>query len=97
VREKIARITGMSAFAVAITFALWYVDYETMRITGLNTNPHGYGSIAYWLIDSLTGTDYGSYGRRNVVWIATQVAPLGLAWTGRAALGRGIRRLYRAI
>lgn len=97
VHEKIARITGMAAFAVVSIFALWYVDYESMRLTGFRANPQGYGSIAYWMINFFIGSDYGAYGTRNTAWIATQAFPLPVAWTVRARLGKGACRLYGAI
>lgn len=87
----------MAAFAVVTIFALWYVDYETMRVTSVHTTPRGYGSIAYRLIDGLNGSNYGSYDGRNMAWIATQAIPFGLAWMIRTALGRGVRYLYGAV
>ena len=90
IAEKRQRLTGMITFSVLAIFLLWHVNFEDMEIVGFRTNPWGYGSLAYKLIDEFVHDDSYAHDSANFWWIATQTIPIVTSWGLRKILGKGV-------
>jgi hypothetical protein len=85
--EKTQRLAGIVIFAALSLVLIWYTDFEDMRFVGFGTRPHGYGSLAYHVVDEFAGNRYYDYRATNFWWALTQLLPFLAAWLLRQKLG----------
>jgi hypothetical protein len=113
---KKTKVIGMIAFCAIAIVLLWHVDYLattiysnnpfdylTFQCVGWNTNPLGYGSVAYRVATKLVDTSWRG-DATNKVWVFSQVIPIFISWPIRRFLGyavsaveRVLKRLYASI
>ena len=92
--EKTERIIGMGVFAFLVTFALWYVDYDHIRVVEFFGQNSGFHSVADQV---LSGIFRNEYWRGPRLWVVTQVIPLLLSWRIRRYLGAVVGYVIRLV
>jgi hypothetical protein len=106
---KKQRIVGMIAFSAIAIVLLWHVDYLaisiyshnpldylTFQLVGWNTNPLGYGSIAYRIATKFVGASWRG-DATNKVWVLSQVIPILISWPIRRFLGKSVSVVERVL
>ena len=94
----------MSVFTFLIVLVIWYVDYDSMKVVGFGTNPFGYDSVAYHVLNEVFRVNSYRDRQSNFLWVVSQVSPLLLSWPIRSYLGsvagfvmRLGQKIYRAV
>jgi hypothetical protein len=107
---KKQRIVGMIAFAAITIFLFWFVDYLTpdnyyssnpfdylsFQVVGWNTNPLGYGSIAYRIATKMVDSSWRG-DATNKVWVLSQVIPILTSWPIREFLGKSVNAVEHVL